>query len=94
MVFDAVGGPLFEPLTAAMSRGGLLIEYGGLSPEPTRFPLFAVLSKTPAKAFIIEGLVSGSLQPIIARTFPFDEIVEVHRFLESNEQFGKIVVTV
>jgi NADPH:quinone reductase-like Zn-dependent oxidoreductase len=113
VVFDAVGGPLFEPLTAAMSRGGLLIEYGGLSPESTRFPLFVVLSKTltlrgylvheivgdptrleAAKAFIIEGLVSGSLQPIIARTFPFDEIVEVHRFLESNEQFGKIVVTV
>jgi NADPH:quinone reductase-like Zn-dependent oxidoreductase len=113
VVFDAVGGPIFEPLAAAMSRGGLLIEYGGLSPEPTPFPLFAVLSKTltlrgylvheivgdparleVAKAFIIEGLVSGSLRPIIARTFPFDEIVEAHRFLESNEQFGKIVVTV
>ena len=29
-----------------MSRGGVLIEYGGLSPEPTPFPLFDVLSKT------------------------------------------------
>ncbi|MCA1442716.1 zinc-binding dehydrogenase, partial [Ensifer sp. IC4062] len=48
---------------------------------------------TAAKAFILEGLTEGSLRPVIARTFPFDEIVEAHRFLESNEQFGKIVVT-
>ncbi|MCA1439857.1 zinc-dependent alcohol dehydrogenase family protein, partial [Ensifer sp. IC4062] len=41
VVFDAVGGPAFEPLTSAMSRGGILIEYGGLSPEPTPFPIFA-----------------------------------------------------
>ncbi|MDZ5699932.1 zinc-dependent alcohol dehydrogenase family protein [Chelativorans sp. M5D2P16] len=113
VVLDPIGGPIFEPLTAAMSRGGILIEYGGLSPEPTPFPLFAVLSKTltlrgylvheivgdparleAAKAFILDGLISGSLQPVIARTFSFDEIVEAHRFLESNNQFGKIIVTV
>jgi NADPH:quinone reductase-like Zn-dependent oxidoreductase len=46
-----------------------------------------------AKAFILEGLTSGALKPIIARTFAFDQIVEAHRFLESSEQFGKIVVT-
>ncbi|MCT7376868.1 zinc-dependent alcohol dehydrogenase family protein [Chelativorans salis] len=113
VVFDPVGGPIFEPLTAAMSRGGILIEYGGLSPEETPFPLFAVLSKTltvrgylvhevicdparleAAKAFILEGLESGALKPTIAKTFKFDQVVEAHRFLESNEQFGKIVVTV
>ena len=113
VVFDAIGGPIFEPLTAAMSRGGILIEYGGLSHEPTPFPLFAVLAKTltlrgylvheitgnpakleAAKAFILEGLETGALRPIIDRTFPFEQVVEAHRFLESNRQFGKIVVTV
>lgn len=112
VVFDAVGGPAFLPLTAAMARGGILFEYGGLSPEPTPFPLFNVLSKSltlrgylvheiagdparlaAAKAFILDGLGDGSLKPIIARTFPFEEIAEAHRYLESNEQFGKIVVT-
>lgn len=112
VVFDPVGGPIFGPLTAAMSRGGILIEYGGLSPEPTPFPLFPVLSKSltlrgylvheitgdparlaAAKAFILGGLEAGALRPVIARTFPFEEIVAAHRFLESNQQFGKIVVT-
>jgi NADPH:quinone reductase-like Zn-dependent oxidoreductase len=46
------------------------------------------------KRFVNEGLADGSLKPIIARTFPFDHIVEAHRYLESNQQIGKIVVTV
>jgi NADPH:quinone reductase-like Zn-dependent oxidoreductase len=113
VVLDAVGGPILNPLTAAMSRGGILLEYGGLSAEPTPFPLPAVLGKMltlrgylvheitgnkarleAAKKFILDGLVSGSLKPVIAKTFPFDQIVEAHRFLESNDQLGKVVVTV
>ena len=31
---------------------------------------------------------------VIDRVFTFDDIVEVHRYLEKNGQFGKIVVTV
>jgi NADPH:quinone reductase-like Zn-dependent oxidoreductase len=113
VVLDPVGGPIFNPLTAAMSRGGILIEYGGLSPEPTPFPLPIVLGKCltlrgylvheitgnrslldVAKAFVLKGLESGSLKPVIAKIFPFDQIVEAHHFLESNEQLGKVVVTV
>lgn len=113
VVFDPVGGPAFKPLIAAMSRGGILVEYGALSPEPTPFPIVDVLSKSitlrgyliheitsdaarleAAKAFVLKGLKTGELKPIIARVFAFDDIVAAHRYLESNEQFGKIVVTV
>lgn len=113
VVLDPVGGPSFEPLTASMARGGILLQYGALSPEPTPFPLFTVLGKSltlkgylysevvsddaileRAKSFIIDGLSSGALKPLIARTFPLDQIQDAHRFLESNEQIGKVVVTV
>lgn len=47
-----------------------------------------------AKIFINKGLESGALVPLISRTFAFDQIQEATRFLESNEQVGKIVVTV
>ena len=112
MVLDAVGGPIFEPLTAAMSVGGILVEYGGLAPEPTPFPLFTVLGKSltlrgylvheivrdtaklnAAKAFILDGVEAGVLRPVVARTFRFEQIVEAHRYLESNSQIEKIVVT-
>lgn len=44
--------------------------------------------------YVLKGLASGELKPVIDRTFSFDEMVEVHRYLETNGQFGKIVVTV
>jgi NADPH:quinone reductase-like Zn-dependent oxidoreductase len=31
---------------------------------------------------------------VIAKTFPLEEIADAHRYLESNQQLGKIVVTV
>jgi D-arabinose 1-dehydrogenase-like Zn-dependent alcohol dehydrogenase len=46
------------------------------------------------KRFVNEGLADGSLKPIIAQTFPLEEIVEAHRYLESNQQIGKVVVRV
>jgi len=43
--------------------------------------------------YVLKGLAGGALKPVIDRTFSFDEIREVHRYLESNGQFGKVVVT-
>jgi len=43
--------------------------------------------------FIAEGVADGRLKPVIAKTFELDEIVAAHRYLESNQQIGKIVVT-
>lgn len=46
-----------------------------------------------AQRKILKGLELGHLRPVIAKTFPFSELVEANRFLESNRQIGKIVVT-
>jgi NADPH:quinone reductase-like Zn-dependent oxidoreductase len=46
------------------------------------------------KNYIYKGLESGSLKPIIDRTFPLADIVEAHRYMVSNQQKGKIIVTV
>ena len=47
-----------------------------------------------AIAYVTKGLESGALKPVIDRTFTFDQMVEAHRYLEQNGQFGKIVVTI
>jgi NADPH:quinone reductase-like Zn-dependent oxidoreductase len=112
VVFDPIGGPAIAQLAECMAVGGILLEYGALSPEQGPFPQFAVLGKSltlkgylyteivgddaaldRAKAFINEGLKTGTLRPLVSRTFPFDRIQDATRFLESNEQIGKIVVT-
>ncbi len=64
-------------------RGYVLMEITG---DPKRLER--------GKEFVNAGLANGRLKPIIAKTFPLDQIVEAHRYLESNQQFGKIVVTV
>ena len=46
-----------------------------------------------AVKFVLKGLEAGALKPVIDRTFKFDEMVEVHRYLETSGQFGKIVAT-
>jgi NADPH:quinone reductase-like Zn-dependent oxidoreductase len=46
------------------------------------------------KGFVQTGLDDGSLRPVIAKTFSFDDIAKAHRFVESAEHIGKVVVTV
>lgn len=46
------------------------------------------------KQFVNEGLADGAFHPTVARTFPFDQIADAHRFIEAGEQIGKVVVTV
>ncbi|HEU4650370.1 MAG TPA: zinc-dependent alcohol dehydrogenase family protein [Croceibacterium sp.] len=43
---------------------------------------------------ILAGLAGGQLRPVIAKTFHgLEEIVAANAFLESNQQVGKVVVT-
>ncbi len=47
-----------------------------------------------AKDVILSGLAGGQLKPVIAKEFHgLESLVEANRFLESNEQIGKVVVT-
>jgi len=76
------------PLFAALSKN--LVVRG--------YTLFSIVAKPEslarAKHFVLDGLGAGRLKPVISRSFPLEDIVQAHRFLESNEQVGKIVVTV
>ena len=47
-----------------------------------------------AESDLRTGFEEGALRPIIDRSFGFDEIIEAHRFMESNQNVGKIVVVV
>ncbi len=47
-----------------------------------------------AVEYVLKGFEVGALKPVIDRVFTFDEMVDVHRYLENNGQFGKVVVTV
>jgi NADPH:quinone reductase-like Zn-dependent oxidoreductase len=46
-----------------------------------------------AVVYIRQGFAEGKLKAVIDRVFSFDDIVAAHHYLETNGQFGKIVVT-
>jgi NADPH:quinone reductase-like Zn-dependent oxidoreductase len=50
------------------------------------------LSRT-AREYVFDRLADGRLKVKIARTFPFANTVKAYQYLESNEQIGKIVIT-
>lgn len=42
---------------------------------------------------VVPLLAKGTLQPVIDSVFPLEKIQDAHRRLESNETFGKVVLT-
>jgi NADPH:quinone reductase-like Zn-dependent oxidoreductase len=92
----ANGGAIFiygmlsgKPTPFPMSAFGRRIAlYGYTFNELRDTPEWEVM-----KQYIYDRLQDGSLKPEIARTFPFEETVAAYKFLESNEQIGKVVIT-
>jgi NADPH:quinone reductase-like Zn-dependent oxidoreductase len=74
------------PLMPALGRGLSIRGYTLF--EVTREPSMM----NAAKQFVYDGLASGDFKPIVAKTFGLADIVEAHRYMESNQQIGKIVV--
>ena len=88
MADDPTPYPLFVALAKNLTiKAYTLFE---VVSNPNEFPE----ESQKAKQYVFDHLASGDFKPIISRTFPLAEIVEAHRYMESNAQIGKIVVTV
>jgi NADPH:quinone reductase-like Zn-dependent oxidoreductase len=96
---SAPGGTIFEygalaleptpfPLFTALSKGLSVRGY------TLREVLSDPKQRAKAEQYVFDHLKAGNFKPRIDRVFPFAEIVEAHRYMESNEQIRKIVVTV
>lgn len=76
--------PLFTVLAKGITiRGYTLFEFTS-NPQ----------ALASARDEIYGWLESAQLKPVVAKTFPLDDIVKAHQYMESNNQLGKIVVTV
>jgi NADPH:quinone reductase-like Zn-dependent oxidoreductase len=94
-----IGGIVFEygllsmqptpfPLFAALGKGLSIRGYSLM--EITRNP-----EKLPAaKKYVFDRLADGRFHPKVARIFPFAQTVEAYKYLESNAQVGKVVISV
>ncbi len=64
----------------------------------TGYPSLGIPQQTKevqsAKEYLLPRLADGRLKPTVSETFPLAEVVQAHRSLESNQQLGKIVLSV
>ena len=45
------------------------------------------------KTHVLPSIADGSVKAIIDRTFPLEEVSQAHEYMESNANFGKIILT-
>ena len=95
----AAGGTIFEygllslqptpfPLLTALPKGLIIRGYSlrEITPYPEKLAV--------AKKYIYDRLADGRFHPKIAKTFPFAQTQDAYKYLESNAQVGKVVITV
>jgi NADPH:quinone reductase len=76
--------PLFNALGKGLSIRGYTLREVFLDPK---------LRETAVR-YVFDRVEEGKFKPRVDRVFPFEQIVDAHRYMESNEQIGKIVVRV
>ena len=87
LIFDAVG-KMISGLTKAKAKNALVPGGTYISVEMGRKDRVEDL-------IFLAGLIgAGEVRPVIDRTFPLEEIVEAHRFVEGGHKTGNVVITV
>jgi synaptic vesicle membrane protein VAT-1 len=78
--------PRFDPLSLInRNRGVFGLHMGHLWTEHRQLaPLFEML---------VDELRAGRIAPVVARTFPLDRAADAHRFIQSRQNIGKVVLT-
>lgn len=104
VVFDHVGGEIFEKSISTMAWAGRIVLCGATTEPTASIPLRAVFFKSLSilgstmgsqaeLRHLLRFFETGQLRPVIDRTFPFNQAPEAQKRLESREPFGKIVLT-
>jgi NADPH:quinone reductase-like Zn-dependent oxidoreductase len=104
LVFEHVGGELFQKGLDSLRKDGILVTCGAHAGEVVPFdviPFFRrqvsvigsfVYSKRELES-CLELLHRGKIAPVVAGTFPLERAKEAMDLMESREFFGKIVLT-
>jgi NADPH:quinone reductase-like Zn-dependent oxidoreductase len=105
VVFEHVGTATWEDSFASMALAGRLVTCGATTGYDANVDLRFLFSRqlsllgsymgVKSELYTIMKLVAdGRLKPVVDRTFPLAEAAAAHAYLESGQQFGKVVLTV
>jgi NADPH:quinone reductase-like Zn-dependent oxidoreductase len=103
VVFEHVGGELFQKGLDSLAKDGRLVICGGHSGEVVPFdiiPFFRgqkqvigsfVYNRSEVET-VLDLAARGLVQPLVHATFPLDRAKEAMEMMERREHFGKIVL--
>lgn len=108
IILDSVAGPGLAGLSNALKDHGTIVVLGWLDTRPALLPMHWPLTVIGyvnyehtlnpdmvrrIAAFLDAGIAAGTLSPTVARVFDLDHIVDAHRYLETGNRLGKVIVT-
>ena len=105
VIFDAVGKHSFRRCRGSLKRGGIYVATDGwenlfLALWTSRIGNKRVVMDIPPRyrkkdvVFLKELIEAGKYRAIIDRCYPLEDVVEAHRYVETQQKTGNVVLTV
>ncbi len=102
VVFDAVGKHSFLRCRRSLKPDGLYITTDPgfmwhdalLSLLAKRAKLGIVRYTKPDIVTLTELIEAGTYRPVIDRTYPLEDVVDAHRYVETHQKTGNVVLTI
>ncbi len=105
VIFDVVGNASFSKCINMLNNDGSYLlanlkfsaMVGGLwvSITTSKKVIYGIESENPEDLTHLKELVEeGKIKPVIDRTYPLEEIVDAHRYVEEGHKKGNVVITV
>ena len=105
VVIEHVGTATWDDSVASLAVGGRLVTCGATTGYDAKIDLRVLFARQLSLlgsymgvkselVTVLKLVASGHLKPVVDRIFPLAACADAHRYLESGEQFGKVVLTV
>ncbi len=103
VVFEHIGGSVFEKSLHVLAKGGRLVTCGATSEPVVQTDLRylwarnltvhgSYLGPRSALSEALRHLTGGKLKSVVDKVFPIKKAADAHRYLESRKNFGKVVL--